>query len=63
MNRNGRRPLVPSEPLSVINIGLEVFAETLRAAGVQVVHVDWRPPTGGDARLTAILAALEELDD
>lgn len=35
--------------LQVINVGLESFAEDLRAEGVPVVHVDWRPPAGGDA--------------
>ncbi len=47
-------------PLRVINLGLEVFALELAAAGVPVVHVDWRPPAGGDPRLAALLA---ELDD
>jgi len=50
------------EPLGVINMGLEVFAEELRAAGVEVVHVDWRPPAGGNPRLGALLARLEEID-
>jgi hypothetical protein len=25
-----------------------------------VVHVDWRPPAGGDPRLAALLAALDD---
>ena len=50
-------------PLSVINIGLDVFALELRAAGVPVIHVDWRPPAGGDPRLIALLARLDEDDD
>ena len=50
-------------PLSVINIGLDVFALELQAAGVPVVHVDWRPPAGGDPRLLALLARLEEEDE
>lgn len=48
------------EPLRVINIGIAVFAENLRAEGIEVVHVDWRPPTAGDARLAALLARLED---
>ena len=51
-----------TEPLRVINIGIELFAEDLQAEGVQVVHLDWRPPSGGDSRLTAMLAALEDED-
>lgn len=46
--------------LKVINIGLEVFAEDLVADGVETVHVEWRPPAGGDARLIAILASLDD---
>jgi len=49
-----------AEPLRVINIGIEVFAEDLAAEGVQVVHLDWRPPSGGDPRLAALLARLED---
>lgn len=49
-----------TQPLRVINIGLEGFAEDLRAAGVEVVQLDWQPPTGGDARLTSLLASLQD---
>lgn len=48
------------EPLRVINIGLEVFAEDLLREGVEVLQVDWRPPSGGDARLADLLAALDD---
>ncbi len=48
--------------LKVINVGLEGFAETLQGLGVPVVHVDWRPPAGGDARLAGLLAKLAALD-
>ena len=47
-------------PLRVVNLGLELFAETLAVDGVTVVHVDWRPPAGGDVRLAALLAALDD---
>ena len=48
--------------VKVINVGLEGFAETLEGLGVPVVHVDWRPPAGGDARLAGLLAKLAALD-
>lgn len=48
------------EALRVINVGLESFADDLRADGVPVVQLDWRPPAGGNARLAALL---DELDD
>ena len=56
------RKRVLGETLRVINIGLEDFARDLREAGVEVVQVDWRPPTGGDPRLAAILAGLDDED-
>lgn len=45
-------------PLSVVNVGLEGFTAAIRDAGADVVHVDWRPPAGGDvgvARANAML--------
>jgi FdrA protein len=52
---------LPKE-LQVINIGLESFAEDLRAQGVAVIQLDWRPPAGGNPRLAALLASLEDED-
>jgi hypothetical protein len=44
--------------IKVVNIGLELFAETLREQGVDVIHVDWRPPAGGDRKMTELLNKL-----
>jgi hypothetical protein len=56
----------PHDPLRgglrVINLGLERFALDLRAAGVEVVHVDWRPPGDGDVRLAPLLLGLDDDD-
>jgi len=41
--------------LSVVNLGLESFADNLRACGVAVTQVRWKPPAGGDARMLAVL--------
>ena len=46
------------EPVVVVNIGLEGFANELAAQGVKVVQLDWKPPAGGDAKLAALLAKL-----
>jgi FdrA protein len=43
------------QPVAAINVGLESFAESLRAQDTPVIHVDWRPPAGGDEKLMAIL--------
>lgn len=45
-------------PLRAINVGLETFFESLQAQGAQSIHVDWRPPAGGDEALMAILARM-----
>jgi len=46
------------QPLRVINVGLERFAEDLAAHGTTVQHVRWAPPAGGDARLADLLSKL-----
>ncbi len=48
------------KPLSAINVGLESFAENLVAQGVPTVHVDWRPPAGGNEKLMAILERMKQ---
>ncbi len=45
-------------PLVAINIGLESFHDSLTAQGAASVHVDWRPPAGGNERLSGILDQL-----
>ena len=44
-----------SAPLAVINVGLESFYDSLTGQGARAVHVDWRPPAGGDERLMDVL--------
>ena len=58
------RDLLASQ-LQVINLGIERFALDLEQLDVPVVHVQWSPPAGGDARKAALLAALgdEENED
>lgn len=46
------------EPLTVVNIGLEEFARELQGQGVEVIHVDWAPPAGGDPELADLLSKL-----
>jgi len=50
--------VVLHEPLRAINVGLESFTESLAAQEADVIHVDWRPPAGGDEKLTGILARM-----
>lgn len=37
--------------MRILSVGAPHFAEALRAQGVQVTHLNWRPPAGGDAAL------------
>ncbi len=45
-------------PPRVVNAGLAVFGESLRAQGVPVIDVDWRPPAGGDPEMMELLERL-----
>jgi len=68
--RRPRRPPAPTAatpspirhllatPPRIINIGLREFAAGLHERGADVVHYDWSPPAGGDARLQALLDSL-----
>ncbi|MFQ5674511.1 MAG: acyl-CoA synthetase FdrA [bacterium] len=48
------------QPLQAINVGLESFTESLRAQEATVVHVDWRPPAGGNEKLMSILERMKQ---
>ena len=54
----GKPASLLDQPLRVISVGLERFAEDLAAHGATVQHVQWAPPAGGDARLAEILSKL-----
>ncbi|MHA2400163.1 MAG: fdrA domain protein [Promethearchaeota archaeon] len=45
--------------LKVINIGIEMFADDLEKQKVDVIHVNWRPPAGGDLDILKFLEKLE----
>jgi FdrA protein len=47
------------QPLAAINVGLESFYESLTLQGAQAVHVEWRPPAGGNEKLAALLAKMK----
>ncbi len=50
---------LPRGQVAVVNLGLEAFALDLAGRDVAVVHVEWRPPAGGDPRLARLLAQLD----
>ena len=48
-----------AEGLAAINVGLESFNDSIIAQGGTAVHVDWRPPAGGNEQLMAILEKMK----
>ena len=44
--------------LSIINLGLESFTDSVKAQGVRAVHVDWKPPAGGNPKIISLLDKL-----
>ena len=48
------------QPLAAINVGLESFYESLTSQGAQAVHVEWRPPAGGNEKLAALLQKMKK---
>jgi FdrA protein len=49
-----------TQPLAAINVGLESFYESLISQGGQAVHVEWRPPAGGNEKLAALLQKMKK---
>lgn len=46
--------------VKVINMGITSFAQALSKQGVTLIHVDWKPPAGGDARLMELLKKMKQ---
>jgi hypothetical protein len=47
-----------TEPLDVVNVGLQGFADELKSQDVPVTQVDWQPPAGGNPEMANLLAKL-----
>jgi FdrA protein len=46
-------------PLAAVNVGLEIFYDSLASQGAAALQVDWKPPAGGDEKLAGILARMK----
>jgi hypothetical protein len=44
----------------IISVGASYFYQALRLQTDMVVHVEWRPPAGGDREVIDILRKLKE---
>ncbi|MDP6512569.1 MAG: DUF1116 domain-containing protein, partial [SAR202 cluster bacterium] len=53
------KPLL-GEDLKVVNVGLSLFAHALRASGIPVTDLDWRPPAESDFHLTETLRSIQK---
>jgi len=48
-------PDIFNSEMQVINVGLDIFKDSLTAQQVKVKHVDWQVPAKGDMKLVNIL--------
>ena len=51
-------PDILNSELQIINVGLEIFKESLAEQGVKVNQVDWEVPAKGDKKMINILKKL-----
>ncbi len=61
-NTNEYKPVDISQlkqPLAGINVGLESFYESLISQGAGAVHVEWKPPAGGNEKMANLLAKMK----
>lgn len=49
-----------TQELRVINMGLSSFAEDLKKQNVKAIHVNWRPPAGGNEKMMELLNRLKK---
>ena len=48
------------QPLAGINVGVETFTDSLKAQATPVIHVNWKPPAGGNQKLMGILERMKK---
>lgn len=58
MKRQPKETLLQQKEMKVVNVGLELFAQSLQEQGVKVAHVAWKPPADGDPELMKMLEQL-----
>ncbi|MEM7117210.1 MAG: acyl-CoA synthetase FdrA [Chloroflexota bacterium] len=47
-----------NKPLAAINVGLEMFHDSVVSQDGTAVHVEWRPPASGNEQMMALLAKM-----
>lgn len=58
MDPQPKKSLLQDTEMKVVNVGLELFAQSLQEQDVKVVHVAWKPPADGDPELIKMLEQL-----
>ncbi len=48
-----------NKDLKVVNIGLEAFYRELKSQNIDAIHVNWRPPAGGNKKMASLLSRLK----
>lgn len=48
-----------NKKIKIVNLGLESFYKDLKEQKVEAVHVNWRPPAGGNKRMALLLSKLK----
>jgi FdrA protein len=48
------------KPMEAINVGLDSFAANLKDQGAPNIHVDWKPPAGGNEKMMNILERMKQ---
>lgn len=45
--------------LQIASFGLQSFTEALTTQNVKAIHIDWKPPAGGDMKMLSMLSLLK----
>ena len=59
LSRQSADPAWLAQPLAAINVGIKNFYDSVKSQGAAIVHVDWRPPAGGNEKLLSILQRMK----
>lgn len=58
MENIGKITKLFASDLSIVNVGLEGFHDSVEEQGIESTQLDWRPPAGGNPKLIEILEKL-----
>ena len=56
--KGSKERTILAEKHNVVNFRIPSVADDLRSQGVEVIHVEWKPPAGGDHGMLRLLERL-----